>query len=200
MATDSTNVSTYRSELLEIIKAWLPVLTVVGAAVWGLVTYLDTQRKAESARLEQSKTVEGQRLAQQKEAESQRQAQVAREATTRRLEAQKPFLTKQLELYFETAKVVGILVTAEKELGDYLSAKQRFLALYWSELAMVEHGNVERAMVEMNKALETWERSAPGSSRAEVQQAAYRLSHAIRDAISSAWSGADQPLTGGKAP
>jgi hypothetical protein len=67
----------------------LPVLTIVGGALWALYTYLDHQSEVQR--------------------EATRQAN--KEAITRRLEAQKPFLEKQLALYFEAAQIAGKLVT-----------------------------------------------------------------------------------------
>src|SRR6266550_849493 len=149
----------YHSRLLDVVQNWLPVLTVVVGALWGLWTYIESQKAAEELRLTQAKTFEEQRQAQQKEADAQQRLQVAREANTRRVEAQKPFLTKQLELYFETANVVGKLVTlapapTDQSSKEYEEALRRFYALYWSELSMVEHKNVESAMVVFKNALE----------------------------------------------
>jgi hypothetical protein len=180
----------YYSRVLDVIQAWLPVLTVVVGALWGLYTYIGSQKEAEALRLSQAKNLEEQRIVQQKEAEQQRSYQIEREASTRRIEAQKPFLTKQLELYFETAKVVGSLITISRksEGQEYERLKQRYYALYWSELSMVEHPNVERAMVEFRSAFERYDKL---DEKDRAEKAAYKLAHAIREAIESAWSGAE---------
>jgi hypothetical protein len=187
----------YRSRLLDIIRAWLPVLTVVVGALWGLYTYIASQKAAEELRAQQAKAAEAERAERQGAAERQRLAQSEREDATRRIEAQKPFLTKQLELYFETASVVGKLVTLPREDGNgqYQAAKLRFYALYWSELSMVEHPNVEAAMAEFREALEAYDKEGSDVSKAAIQNAAYKLAHEIRDAIETAWSGADQRPT-----
>jgi hypothetical protein len=52
----------YRSRVLDIARAWLPVLTVVIGAVWGLYEFIWNERKAETARLEQARTIEQQRV------------------------------------------------------------------------------------------------------------------------------------------
>src|SRR5882757_3863363 len=83
----------YHSRLLGVVQSWLPVLTVVIGALWGLWTYIESQKAAEELRLTQARAFEEQRQAQQKEADAQQRLQVAREANTRRVEAQKPFLT-----------------------------------------------------------------------------------------------------------
>lgn len=190
----------YRSHLLDIVQAWLPVLTVVIGAIWGLYTYIASQKAAEELRVQQAAAAETERLARQESAEQQRLAQTERDANTRRIEAQKPFLTKQLELYFETANVVGRLVTLPRPArnadskpapGAYDDTKMRFYALYWSELSMVEHSIVEGAMAEFKEAFERYESDGTDASKDAMQVAAYRLAHAIRDAIAIAWSGGD---------
>jgi len=181
----------YRSRLLGILQAWLPVLTVVVGALWGLYTYIGSQKDAEALRLAQAKSIEEQRIYQQKEAEQQRHFQVDREAATRRIEAQKPFLTKQLELYFETANVIGRLVTlsrAERSTDSYKDMRKRLYALYWSELAMVEHPAVGQEMKYFMASLEHDEKEQSSQSQWELQVRAVRLSQAIRESIESAWN------------
>jgi hypothetical protein len=116
----------------KVIQGWLPVLTVVVGAGWALYTYLDHQKDA--ARL--------------------LRLQADKEMVTRRIEAQKPFLQKQLDLYFETAHIVGKLVTMEpSSSGEWSTLTNRFWALYWSELSMVEHRMVEARMKRFGDAL-----------------------------------------------
>jgi len=186
----------YHSRLLDVVQSWLPVLTVVVGALWGLWTYIESQKAAEELRLTQAKTFEEQRQAQQKEADAQQRLQVAREASTRRVEAQKPFLTKQLELYFETANVVGKLVTfpltlTDEQRKEFDETRRRFNALYWSELSMVEHKNVESAMKDFKEAFDDHMREQQDPMKIQVK--AYELAHAIRSAIESAWNGVEAP-------
>jgi len=70
----------------------LPVLVAVFGGLWALFTYVDHSnqtQKLEEARAQQ-------------------------EQSTRLVQAQQPFLTKQLDLYFETAQVVGKLSALEQ--------------------------------------------------------------------------------------
>jgi hypothetical protein len=162
--------------MLAIIQAWLPVLTVVVGAVWGLYTYLQHQ----------------------KEVERQQAIQAERDATTRRIEAQKPFLQKQLELYFETAQIVGRLVTMKPGSADWDTLERRYWALYWSELSMVEHHVVEEAMVKFGAALSDYKEAPDNRDKIRaLNNAAYQLAHAIRTGVESAWSGnpADGQIT-----
>ena len=118
-------VQTRTHKYLSILQAWLPVLTVVGGALWGLYTYLDHQ----------------------KDAQRQAAIQAEKDNATRRIEVRKPFLEKQLALYFETAQIAGRLATLTPESKFWPDTEGRFWALYWSELSMVEDGIVEEAMV-----------------------------------------------------
>ena len=66
---------------------------------------------------------------------------------TRALEARKPFLARQLDLYFETAEVVGKLVTIDDWDSDEWKAKRaRFAILFWTTLSLVEDDPVKEAM------------------------------------------------------
>jgi hypothetical protein len=78
---------------LAVTKAWLPVLTVVVGALWGLYEFIDTQKKAEVARVVQAK----------------------KDGETRRVEAQKPFLELQFKTYLATTGLIGRLVVLENK-------------------------------------------------------------------------------------
>jgi hypothetical protein len=140
---DDPSKLTYSHGLLGLAQAYLPVLTVVGGALWGLFTYLDHAKEAAKtlAASEQNLTIE-------------RRNQSERESRTRLIEAQKQFLDKQLDLYLETSKVVGRLVSEDLNFNNWESDRLRFEELYWSELTMVEHTEVASAMVEFRTALQ----------------------------------------------
>jgi hypothetical protein len=133
--------------ILSLAQAWLPILTVVGGALWGHFTYLDQAKEAAKI----------QAASEQKLAD-ERKSQSERDSRTRLIEAQKAFLDKQLALYVETSQVVGRLV-AEDAVGQdpfhlWKMDLERFEELYWSELTMVEHSEVASAMVEFRAALQ----------------------------------------------
>src|SRR5271165_886051 len=132
---DDPSKLTYSHGLLGLAQAWLPVLTVVGGALWGLFTYLDHAKEAAKtlAESEQNQAIE-------------RKDQSERESRTRLIEAQKPFLDKQLALYLETSQVVGRLVAEDMYWQEWSRDLERFEELYWSELTMVEHTEVASAM------------------------------------------------------
>jgi hypothetical protein len=175
--------------VLDIIKAWLPVLTVVIGALWGLYEFIANQKNAEKARLEQAKTIEQQRVEQAKETERQRQVQADKEATTRRIEAQRPFLELQFKTYLRTTALVGRLITFDPRTPDYQALKRDFDTLYWTELALVEDDNVSAAMVRLQAELNEYEKNPNDQTQIAPKVAALILAHAIRDSIRSGWQG-----------
>jgi hypothetical protein len=154
--------------VLGLIRDMLPVLTAVVGGLWGLFVYIDNEN---SARLQELKSAEAANRA-------------------RLIEAQQPFLQKQLALYFETAKVLGDLVSSDPESTQWLAAKQRFWALYWSELSMVEAHAVEAAMVDCGVALQNFAQERNSVTRSALNDATYKVAHAIRDAIEESWGSA----------
>jgi hypothetical protein len=175
---------------LNVIKAWLPVLTVVGAAVWSVYTYVGEQKRAETARLEQARTIEDQRQRQQRDAEQARLDQVEKEAATRRIEAQKPFLELQFKTYLRTTELVGKIIHLKPNTPEYAAHRTDFSRLYWAELALVESVEVARAMVVLEGALIKYENDVTSGG---LHSAAIELAHAIRDSIRSGWKGEALP-------
>jgi hypothetical protein len=102
-------------------------------------------------------------------------------------------LDYQQQRYFETAFIVGKLVSEEPGGPDWAAAEKRFWMLYWSELSMVEHRIVEAAMVEFGKKLELLKADLANKShqleshKLALKNEAYKLSHSIRAAIESTW-------------
>ena len=152
--------------VLKLATSTLPILTVVVGGLWGFYTYTEERRDERTAREEAAK----------------------READTRLFEAQRPFLTKQFDLYMETARVIGVLVTSDVETSEWLAAKKRFLALYWSELSMVESREVEAAMIEFERRLGAYEETRSPAAKRALDHAAYGVAHAIRNSLQKAWT------------
>jgi hypothetical protein len=144
--------------LLEILKGWLPVLTAVIGGLWGLITYLDNQRRT-----------------------------AEKESQTLLIQAQQPFLQKQLSLYFETSTIVGKLVTEDPHSESWKASDGRFWALYWSELAMVETRELEAAMKNFGDILRIYERSPDAGTKERLESAALAVAHAIRASVERGW-------------
>jgi hypothetical protein len=138
-------------------KLLSPILAIVTFA-WGIYTYGDTARQT---------------LA-QAEVETQRLAE------TRRIEATRPYLDRQLVLYTEATTVTATIATSTDP-KEIAKATKRFKELYWGELSMVEHGQVEGAMVGFSRALEAT------ADRSVLEQKSLALAHACRDELAASW-------------
>jgi hypothetical protein len=159
---------------------WLRVFTVVIVPVIGglfaFFRWLKYQRDAEErARYEQEK-----------------------DRLTRLLDAQRPFLSRQLDLYNETALIVGKLLTEDPRSTAWAEYRKRFWALYWSELSVVEHREVEFHMKNFGDLLKPYtdlvrgpQNDATGkeiaAAQAELEGSSFRLAHAIRTGIENSW-------------
>src|SRR5262249_55671176 len=111
------------------LKLFGPLLAVA-AFFWGIYTYRENAR---------------QQLAKE-------ETEARRTADTRRIEATRPYLDKQLTLYTEATKVTVTIATSSDN-KEIEKATRRFWELYWGELGLVEHDNVEKAMVDFGRAL-----------------------------------------------
>ena len=185
MADSSPTVNNFGlgASLLELAKSWLPVLSVVVGALWGLYTYMDHQK---TARNEAAASLEKQ-LVRSKE-------QTQRDTRVRLIEAQKPFLDKQLALYFETAQIVGKLVTEPLSSPDWEASTRRFWQLYWSELTMVEHNDVATAMKAFGDQLGLVAEGRDKLKGVEMDAAlqilrslSLNVAHALRRGVESSW-------------
>jgi hypothetical protein len=105
-------------------------------------------------------------------------------AIARLFESRRPFLELQLKLYTETAQIAGKIVVPGLPQNERQAAVRRFWELFWSELAVVEGDQVERAMVQVGQALRKMEQGEP---LGVLEQAVLNLAHALRDDIMSEW-------------
>lgn len=114
-------------------------------------------------------------------------------STSRALEARRPFLEHQMELCFETSRLAARLAVAQPEARDEADL-QRYYALFWGELAMVEDRAVEAAMVRFERSL------SGGAAPAVAQQQALRIAYACRDLVLDGWGVDLAPLEGMRSP
>jgi hypothetical protein len=152
-------------KLIAFLKRWLPItvgyVPIFGLLLGGVFTFY--------------KYVDDQRVQQDKQAQ------------TRLLETQQPFLQKQLDLYFETVKVTGALVTEPMDSKEWQAAERRFWSLYWSELSMVEAGDVEATMVRLGAQLDRYKGKPDDATMSVLKTCVYDLAHVIRRAIEVRW-------------
>jgi hypothetical protein len=114
------------------------------------------------------------------------------------LQAQQPFLSKQLDLYGEVLKEVGKLVTLPRDDKEWTKSEMRFWQLYWSELSMVESGEVEGAMVRFANQLNTYKKDGPNLK--VLEHCSYELAHAVRRSIQTRWQVAQSQAIGTECP
>jgi hypothetical protein len=106
-----------------------------------------------------------------------------KESEARQLELAKPFLQLRQNLYLEAAKCAGVLTNAEVHTADEVAqARKRFRALYVAELSMVEAPEVEREMFAFARIVDQ-----EVTTLTDEQNAAYVLSHALRDSFLRSW-------------
>jgi hypothetical protein len=140
---------------------WLRFASIAGAIasfVWGVWVWKDhADKERNQARLE-----------------------AARYAETRRVEAAKPFLDKQLALFTEATQVASRIANASSRAS---AARQieRFWQLYWGELALVERGDVAKAMIAFGEGLDGQQ------PRTVLRGLALDLAHACRDELALSW-------------
>lgn len=151
--------------IVDIVKDWLPVATVVAGAVWALVTFFAHEK-------EQSATLN-------------RQDEAAQKA--RSFEVRRPFLDQQLKLYIEVASVGGFLVTHKPSEAAWQEKNVRFAQLYWSELSIVESKGVENAMVALGQTLFNYQKTGEEAQRMGAETATLDLAHAIRADLDTIW-------------
>jgi len=114
------------------------------------------------------------------------------DAVSRNRESRKPFLEQQLRTYTEavetTSQIAGLTPGVLQKLlpsdEQYTSAVNKFWALYWGHMAIVEDGNVERAMIIFGKSLDEHSPCANDSDRSHI---VLILSHCIRDSLAAGW-------------
>lgn len=83
-------------------------------------------------------------------------------------EFMRPFLDRRTSLYFEATAITGA-IAGSSDL-DHVDKKKvdRFWALYWGDLGMVESAEVEGAMVQYGNLLDYWMNRAAPKDRNDV--------------------------------
>ena len=146
-----------KRQLAEAVRTWLPIWAAVLGGLWAAWTYIDQQDR-----------------------NARREAQVAL------VEAQKPFLEKRQDLYFEAAKVAGALGHTDPKSPEWKALEDRFYALYWGELSLVEGKDVEARMIDVETKLRSYKDGVTGGASA-LSLAALCLAHVMRGEIETGW-------------
>ena len=104
----------------------------------------------------------------------------ARAIAVQRVASMQPFLERQLRLFKEATQTVAFLATTSDS-PDRAKRLERFWQLYWGELALVEHGKVDSAMVAFGNALNA------GADQKRLQQLSLNVTYACRNELAESW-------------
>jgi|RhiMethySRZTD1v2_1073278.scaffolds.fasta_scaffold22418_5 hypothetical protein len=114
---------------------------------------------------------------------------------TRQTEFRKRFWEEQVALYREATDAAAEIAMAA-DLKSAELARQRFWKLYWGKLSMIEHKEVERAMIAFGGALSECEKGnkttcfgpIEGEPPTELRSRAYQLAHCARYSLAMTWN------------
>jgi hypothetical protein len=179
-------------ELTDRLEAWAKIaqfFSVLGGVIATVVGVVISVRSANDARNRDADARKQEAYTRQIEAEARKaeaekyKDQRADEARKQQIEAAKTFLQLRQERYMEIVKAAAVLVNPKDHTEqEAKEARVRFRDLYVAELSMVESREVEKAMMELGKAIDP---DLENFTRA--QDAAYKLSHALRDSLVKSW-------------
>ncbi|QIF02168.1 hypothetical protein [Roseimicrobium sp. ORNL1] len=147
-----------RFERQGVLFRYVAILGAIGTFIWGAYTHFDGLRREQA-----------------KQAGEREQA-----IAVQKIAASQPFLERQLKLFEEATQVAAYLSTVSDS-PDRAKKSERFEQLYWGELALVEKGPVEAAMVQFRKAL------MAGAPLEELRRHSLAIAHACREELAESW-------------
>jgi hypothetical protein len=154
-----------KSPWLSTFQTWLPFLTVVGGAMWGLYTYMDHH-----------------------DAEARMQAaQNAKDAKVRVFEASKPFFEKMLAGFGETARLLGTLVTADPTSPRWNEAADRYFELTHGELRLFTIPDMHSELDAADAALAKLKADPSPENRQTFREASRALLQELNDILSAVY-------------
>ena len=158
--TDSTPSSKSGGQVLDRLKAWLPIVTVIVGAAWAAFVYFD-QRDPPA-----------------------RPAAVA--AGTAPATATNPELERRkIAAFTEVSQLAATLANEPVESETWKTAETRFRTLYWGEMSIHEKGAVEDRMVKFGRALDAHKDAPSPETSADLREASLKLAHALRDELAA---------------
>jgi hypothetical protein len=119
---------------------------------------------------------------------------------TRQTEFRKRFWEEQVALYREATDAAAEIAMAP-DLAAAAPARQRFWKLYWGKLSMIEHREVEQAMIAFGVALAACEKGdsndcfdvsvKEGRTSTPLRGHTYVLAHCARYSLAMTWNPAN---------
>ena len=114
---------------------------------------------------------------------------------TRQTEFRKRFWEEQVALYREATDAAAEIAMSA-DLTSATDARKRFWKLYWGKLSMIEHKEVERAMITFGTTLSDCEKGnkttcfgpIEGEPPTDLRARAYQLAHCARYSLAVTWN------------
>jgi hypothetical protein len=114
---------------------------------------------------------------------------------TRQTEFRKRFWEEQVALYREATDAAAEIAMSA-DLAAATDARKRFWKLYWGKLSMIEHKEVERAMITFGTTLSDCEKGnkttcfgpIEGEPPTDLRARAYQLAHCARYSLAVTWN------------
>jgi hypothetical protein len=113
-----------------------------------------------------------------------------REETARGEELKKTYWEEQKKIYEQASNYAALICKADST-SRVASETKQFWALYWGNMSLLEHHEVERAMIDFGDALEKWQRT--NKKPEGLENLSYTLAHCMRQSLSKTW----RPVSGG---
>ena len=125
----------------------------------------------------------------QKAARQDAQDRASHELATRNEELKKTYWQEQTSIYIEGSRYAGLIANA-KTLHEVDQEVKRFFSLYWGPMSLLEHVEVEKAMVAFGKEVTAWQETK--QKPAEIKNRSYQLAHCMSQSLAKTW----RPVSG----
>jgi hypothetical protein len=134
---------------------------------------------------------------QQASAQIQLQTQAKLEFETRQAELKRRYWEEQVTIYRDATQTAAAIAISES-LDEVREERRNFWTLYWGEMSLLEHREVEQAMVAFGKQLAAWEASQEKPEL--IENYAFDIAHCCRKSLLKTWSPVDMEDYGGRCP
>ena len=125
----------------------------------------------------------------QKAARQDAQDRAFNELATRNEELKKTYWQEQKSIYIEGSRYAGLIANA-KTLHEVDQEVKRFFSLYWGPMSLLEHVEVEKAMVAFGQEVTAWQETK--HKPAEITKRSYQLAHCMKQSLAKTW----RPVSG----
>ena len=120
----------------------------------------------------------------------QAKAQAAKEELGRNEELRKAYWQEQKTVYSQGSRYAGIIASAGS-LNQVVNETREFWGLYWGTMSLLEHSEVEKAMMAFGDAVVEWQKR--NQKPAGIENLSYQLAHCMKQSLAKTW----RPVSGG---